>query len=166
MIDSSFPPKDYPWTRYLVVLGVLGVAQVKHDRRVRLGATAVGKLAREVDAAVEAEAAVVEDVNVQGLEVGGRVDDANVARLHKVVGHDQVLLVRGELEVVRPDGGLHLVRVVEPLDVAQVADVQRRDVVGQRQREVGEAPVLGDVGAGGEMLLVVVLWVGRSINTL
>lgn len=86
--DSSFSPKDYPWTRCLVVLGVLGVGQVKDDGRVRLGAAAVRKLAREVDAAVEAEAAVVEDVNVQGLEVGGRVDDADVARLHKVVGHD------------------------------------------------------------------------------
>ena len=115
----------------------------------RLGTTAVGKLALEVDGAVEAEAAVVEDVDVQGLEVGGGVDQAKVAGLHKVVGGDKVLLVGCDLDVVGADGGLLLIRVVEPLDVVQVADVESRDVVGSSQREVEEAAVLGDVGAAG-----------------
>lgn len=75
-----------------------------------------------------------------------------------------MLLVRGELEVVRPDGGLHLVRVVEALDVGKVADVQRRDVVSESQCKIGEAPVLGDVGADGEMGLVIVLWTDAIIK--
>lgn len=47
------------------------------------------------------------------------------------------------------DGGLHLVGVVEALDVGEVADVQSGDVVGQGQGEVGEAAILRDVRARG-----------------
>jgi hypothetical protein len=61
-----------------------------------------------------------------------------------------VLLVRRDLDVVRADGRLVLVRVVEALDVVQVADVERCDVVGGCQGQVDEAAVLGDVGAGDE----------------
>jgi len=116
---------------------------------VRLAAAAVGELAAEVDGAVEAQAAVVEDVDVQRLEVGGGVDDADRARLHKVVGHEQVLLVGRDLDVVRADGRLVLVGVVETLDVVQVADVEGGNVVGGGEGQVDEAAVLGDVGAGG-----------------
>lgn len=89
----------------------------------RLGTTTVRKLAAEVDAAVKAEAAVIVNVDVQGVEVGRGVDEADLAGLHEVVRDSDVLLVRGYLDVVRADGGLVLVRVVEALDVVEVADV-------------------------------------------
>jgi hypothetical protein len=58
-----------------------------------------------------------------------------------------VALVRRDLDVVRADGRLDLVWVVEPLDVVEVADVEGCDVVGGREGQVDEAAVLGDVGA-------------------
>lgn len=62
-----------------------------------LGTTTVGELAREVDTAIETEAAIVQDVNVESLEVGRGVDDADVSRLHEVVGDEEVLLVGRDL---------------------------------------------------------------------
>lgn len=114
----------------------------------RLGTTTVRKLAAEVDAAVEAQAAVVFNVDVQGVEVGRGVDEADLAGLHEVVGDSDVLLVGGHLDVVGADGGLVLIGVVEALDVVEVADVQGRDVVGGRQGQVNVFAVLGDISAG------------------
>lgn len=96
----------------------------------RLGASAVGKLLGEVDESVEAERAILFDVNVKRLEIGRSVDDTDVAGLHKVVGNDDVLLVGSDLDVVGSDGRLVLFGVVEALDVVQVGDVEGGDVVG------------------------------------
>lgn len=106
--------------RRLVVNRVLRISEVEDDRRVRLRATTVGKLPGEVDGAVEAERAIIVDVNVQRLEVGGSVDDTDIAGLDKVVGDDYVLLVGSDLDVVGSDGGLVLIRVIKALDVVQV----------------------------------------------
>jgi hypothetical protein len=97
---------------------------------VRLRATTVGELPSEVDGAVEAERAIIVDVNVQRLEVGGSVDDTDIAGLNKVVGDDYVLLVGSDLDVVGSDGGLILIGVVKTLDVVQVGDVEGSNVVG------------------------------------
>ncbi len=96
----------------------------------RLRATPIRKLPAKVNAAIKAQTAIVQDIDVQRLEVGGRVDQADLARLHKVVGHHEVALVGRDLDVVRADGGLIFVRVVETLDVRKVADVEGGDVVG------------------------------------
>lgn len=56
-------------------------------------------------------------------------------------------LVGSDLDVVRADGRLVLVGVVQTLDVLQVADVEGGNVVGGRQGEVGEAAILRNVGA-------------------
>lgn len=101
----------------------------------RLRASTRGELAREVDGPVEGQAAVVVEVNVQLLEIRRCVDNADRARLHKVVGHQQMFLVGRDLDVVRADGRLDLVRVVEALDVVEVRDVKGRDVVGGCQRD-------------------------------
>jgi len=61
-----------------------------------------------------------------------------------------VLLVGRHLEVVGADGRLNLIRVVEPLDVVEIADVERGNVVGSGQGQVKEPAVLGEVGAGEE----------------
>lgn len=95
----------------------------------RLPSSAVRIRPREIDAAVKVQAPVGVDVDVERLEVRGGVDEADLARLDKVVGDDDVLLVGRDLNVVRADGGLGFVRVVEALDVAQVGDVERGDVV-------------------------------------
>ncbi len=89
----------------------------------RLRPTPVRKLPAEVDRAVEAQAAVIVDVDIQRLEVGRGVDQADLAGLDEIVGDKQVALVGRDLDVVRADGRLVLVRVVEALDVVQVADV-------------------------------------------
>ena len=114
----------------LVVNRLLRISEVEDDSGVRLRATAVGELLGEVDGTVEAERAVVVDVDVQRLEVGGSVDDANIAGLHEIIGDDDVLLVRSNLDVVRANGGLVFIGVVKALDVVQVRNVEGSNVVG------------------------------------
>lgn len=105
------------------------IRQIKHHRTMRLPPAAVRIRPREVDAAVEVQAPVGVDVDVERLEVRRSINKADLTRLDKVVGHDDVLLVGRDLDVVRADGGLGFVWVVETLDVAQVGDVERGDVV-------------------------------------
>lgn len=114
----------------------------------RLGSTTSRELLVKVNGAVEAEAAVLVKVDIQGIEVSRRVYVADLSGLHKVIRNNKVLLVRRHLDVVRANRRLLFVRVIQPLDVVQVADVQCRDVVGRGQRQVEEPAVLGDVGAG------------------
>ena len=83
----------------------------------RLSPAAVGVRGGEVDGTVEMQGAVGVDIDVLGLEVGGGLDKADLARLHEVVGDDDVLLVRRDLDVMRPDDGLLHVGVVEALGV-------------------------------------------------
>ena len=115
---------------YLVVNRLLRISEVKDDSGVRLRATTVGELLGEVDGAVEAERAVVVNVNVQCLEVCRSVDYTDVASLHEVVGDNDVLLVGSDLDVVRANGRLIFIGVVEALDVAQVGDIEGSDVIG------------------------------------
>jgi hypothetical protein len=115
----------------------------------RLRPPTVRILIREVNGTVEAQPSIGQDIDVQRLEVGGGVDQPDVPGLHEVVGDDDVLLVGGDLDVVRPDGGLDGVWVVEALHVVKVGDVERGDVVCGCEGEVGEAAIGADVGAGG-----------------
>lgn len=101
----------------------------------RLCAATVRERAGEIDRAVEIERAVGVDVDVKGFEVSRGVDETDVAGLHKVVGDHNVFLVRSDFDVVRADGGLEFVGVVEALDVVEVGDVQRGNVVGRGQRD-------------------------------
>jgi hypothetical protein len=132
----------------LVVKRVLGISQIKDDAGVRLSTTTVGELFAEIDSPVEAQATVIVDVDVQRLEVSRSIDDANLASLNEVVGDHEVLLVRGNLDIVRSHGRLVLIGVVQTLDVAQVADIEGGDVVGGGEGQVEEATILADVGAG------------------
>lgn len=89
----------------------------------RLSTTTIGELLGEVNRAVERKAAILFKVDVERLEVSRGVDDTNVASLDEVVGDDQVLLVRCDLDIVRSDGRLILIGVIQTLDVVEVANV-------------------------------------------
>lgn len=115
----------------------------------RLSTTTVGELFAEVDGTVEGQATVLVEINVQSLEVSWSVDDTNLSSLHEVIGDNHMLLVGGDLDVVRADGGLILIGVIETLDIVQVADVQGSNVVGSSESQIDEAAILGDVGAVG-----------------
>lgn len=64
-----------------------------------------------------------------------------------------MLLVGSDLDVVRTDGGLVLIGVIQTLNVRQVADVKSGNVVGGCEGEVEEATVLGDIRARGWSVL-------------
>lgn len=113
----------------------------------RLSSTTVRELMAEIDGPVEVQTAILVEINVQRLEVSRCVNDTDVAGLHKVVGDDDVLLVRRDLDVVGTDGGLLLIGVIQTLDVVQVADVKSSDMVCGGQGEVDETTVLRDIGA-------------------
>lgn len=113
----------------------------------RLSTTTFRERLVEVNRPVEVQAAVVVEINVQRPEVSRRVENTDISGLHKVVGDDEVLLVRRDLDVVRANTWLNLVRVIQTLDVVQIADVKGGNVVGGGQGEVIETAVLGDIGA-------------------
>lgn len=76
------------------------ICKIKHDCRMWFRAPAVCELGRKINGAVEMQGAVRIDVDVEGLEVGGGVDDADIPGLDEVVGHDNMFLVRGHFDVV------------------------------------------------------------------
>jgi hypothetical protein len=115
-------------------------------------ATPLRKLAQEIDAPVEAQAAILVDVNPLRLEVRWRVHDSDLSRLHEVIRDQQVLLVRADLDIMRSHDALVLIRVIEALDIVQVGNVERCDVVAERERKVCELTIVGDVGVDGEIV--------------
>ena len=134
------------------------IRQIKDDDRMRLRTTSIPSVPRlakrllKVNRPIEAQRAVGQDINPLRLEVRRGVHDADLARLHEVIRDQQVLLVGRDLEVVRSDDALVLVRVVETLDVVEVGDVEGGDVVAEREREVGPLAVVGDVRVDGEVV--------------
>lgn len=87
-----------------------------------------------------------------GLEVTMSVYNTNLASLGKVVGNKKVLLVGTDLEIVGSNDALIFIGVVETLDVVEIRDVERSDVVADGKSEVGELAVVSDVGVDGEAL--------------
>jgi hypothetical protein len=113
----------------------------------RLRPTPVRKLLLEINSPIKVETSIRIDINIQRLEISRCVDETNIASLDEVIRDDDVFLVGGDFDVVGSDGGLDCGGVVETLDVAEVRDVERGDVVVGCEGEVGEAAVFGDVGA-------------------
>lgn len=58
-----------------------------------------------------------------------------------------MFLIWGNLDIVRPNCGLVLVRIVESLDVAQITDIESCNVIRGCQSEIEEAAVLANIGA-------------------
>lgn len=67
----------------------------------RPGPAALGEILVEVNRPVEAQAAVLENIDVQGLHVSRGIHEGDVPGLDEVVGDQQVLLIGGEFDVVR-----------------------------------------------------------------
>lgn len=119
----------------------------------RPATTTVGEDARELNGTVEAEATILEDINPVRLVVSGSVDNRDITTLDKVARDEEVLLVGGDLDIVRADDGLVLVGVVQALDVGEVRDVQGCDVVALGNGEVCELSVVGNVRVDGNVVL-------------
>lgn len=102
---------------------MVGIGQIKDHTGVRLSTTTVREFLAEVNGTVEAQAAIVIDIDVKSLEVSRSIDDAYLAGLHKVIGDNEMLLIRGDLDIVRTHGWLILIGVVQALYVVQVADI-------------------------------------------
>ena len=90
--------------------------------------------------------------------------NTHITSLHEIPGDEEMLPVGSDLDVVRPDDGLVLVGIVQALDVAEIRDVQGRDVVAQREGEVGELPVLRDVRVDGHRVLGLVAKVKQLLG--
>ena len=95
----------------------------------RLRTAPISIRSRKVNAPIKVQRPIRVDIDIQRLEVSGGVDKADLAGLHEIVRDDNVLLVRSDLDVVRTDGGLNGVWIVEALGVVEVGDVERGDVV-------------------------------------
>jgi hypothetical protein len=113
----------------------------------RLRTPTILKLLAKVNSSVERETAILIQINIQRLEVSRSIDNTDLASLDKVICDYQVLLVRRDLDIVRPNCGLVLIWIIKTFDVVQVADVQRGNVVCCGKGGVEEAAVLADVGA-------------------
>lgn len=116
-----------------------------------LGASSVRKLRREVNAAVEAQAAIRKNVNPLSFEIGRGIDDTNLARLDKVVSDQQVLLVGANLDIVGSDDALVFIRVIETLNIIEVRNIKRSNMVADCKRKVGELAVIGYVRVDGKV---------------
>jgi len=149
-MSTKIPPllEDHSLNAHLVIDRVRRIRQIEHDAGVRLGTSpGLSKLLLEINRAVEVQASIRVDIDVQRFVISWGVDDADISSLHKVISDNYVFLIWGYFDVVRTDGGLHGVGVVETLDVVEIGDVEGGDVVCGGEGEVGELSVLCQVGA-------------------
>lgn len=83
----------------------------------------------------------------------GSVDDGDGTSLDEVSDNEEVLLVRGDLEVMGSENGLVSVGVIETLGVVQVRDINSGDVATLGEGKVSELAIVGDIGVDGEGVL-------------
>lgn len=95
----------------------------------RLRTTPLRKLLTKIDCPVEAQATILIQVDIERLEISWCVDQTDLTGLHEVIRDEEMLLVRRHLDIVRADGWLILIWVIQTLDVVQIADVEGCDVV-------------------------------------
>lgn len=107
----------------------------------------ISKLLREVNGAVELKAAIVQNIKVESFEICWNIDNTNIAGLDKVIGDEKMLLIRRHLYVVRADCWLVLIRIIEALNIVQVADIEGGNVVSLADSCVEVFSVLGKIGA-------------------
>lgn len=115
--------------KHLVVVWMRRISKVKNDCRMWFRSSTVGIWACKINSAIEVERSIWVDIDVQSLVICRSVENADITGLDKVVGDDDVLLIRGDFDVVRADGGLRFIGVIEAFHVVEVGDVESSDVV-------------------------------------
>lgn len=83
----------------------------------------------KVDGAIEIARPVGLQFNVLRFEVCGGVDEPHIFGLQEGLGHNEVLLVGSDFDLMGPDGHSGLVDV-NACDIFEVGDVNDGDVVG------------------------------------
>ena len=68
----------------------------------RLRPAKIRKRPFKINTAVEMQAPIILDIDVQSLEVGGRVNETDLFGLDEAVGDDDAFLIRGHFDVVAP----------------------------------------------------------------
>lgn len=120
---------------------------------------ALRKITLEINSPIKVQASIRIDINIQSLEISRGVDQPNIPSLDEVISDNDVFLIWCYFDIVRSDGWLNGIGVVESFDVVEIGDVERGDVVCGCEGEVGEFSVLGEVGAVG--MLVWFMEMGR-----
>jgi len=90
------------------------ICQIKHHRTVRFRPTAVYKPLGKINAAVEIQTSGIININIQGFEICWSID---ISFLDGIVRDHDMLLIWGDFNIVRTDGGLTFIGVVESFDV-------------------------------------------------
>ena len=75
--------------------------------------TTVRIRSREIDASIEIQTPIIVNIDIQRLEIRWGIDKAALAGLDEVVGHNNVFLVRSDFDVVRANGWLVFVWIVQ-----------------------------------------------------
>lgn len=136
----------------------------------RTSATASsGKDVIKINSSVEAQRTIIIDINPVALVVTRSVQHRDlpcvrivnpvgkmrtyIASLDKVAGHEKVLLVRRNLDVVGTNNGLILIGVIQTLDVIEVGNVEGSDVVAESDGEVSKLSIVADVAVDGHGFL-------------
>ena len=133
----------------LIVDWMFRVAEIENDAGMWLCSSTLWVQSVEVDGAVEVKRAVDVNVDVQRLVISRGVNKADRTGLHEVICDHNVSLVGSDLNVVGTNGGLDLIRIIETLDIGQIGDIERGDVVGGRESQVDELAILGEIGVNG-----------------
>lgn len=105
------------------------VRQIENHCGVRFRAAAVRIRARKVNASIKVQGPIWIDIDIQRLEIRRSVDETDIARLNEIICDDDMFLIRSDFDVMRADGRLDFVGIVEAFDVVEVGNVERGDVI-------------------------------------
>ena len=97
----------------------------------RLSSTSIRIRPCEIDTPVEMQGPIRVDVDIEGFEVSRSVDEPDLSCLHKVIGDDDVLLIRRDLDIVGSDGRLDLIWIIEALHILQIGDIEGCDMIAR-----------------------------------
>jgi hypothetical protein len=144
---------------------MIWVGKIKDDTRMRPGTTTTtSKDILKVNSTVEAQATIGKNINPMTLVVTRCVEDRDllnrisfargggtgqgktyITSLDKVPSNEQVLLVRGDLDIMRSDDWLLLIWIVEANWVVKVRNINGGHVITEGQGEVGEFAIICNV---------------------
>jgi len=110
--------------------------------------SALSKLLLEINGAIKMQASISIDINIQRLKVSRGVDQTDITCLNKIIRNDDMFPIQGNFNVMRTNGRLNGIGIIETLDIVEVGDVEGSYAIIGCNGEVGKFAVLADVGAG------------------